>query len=169
VHEENGSELPAPDEGAGMLQHRIEAHVEGHGVDEPACLREADELGGLGAGHRQRLLADDMLAGQERRARRRVVMHVARSDVYDVDLGIADEVAIVGVRPGHGKRGGLAFRRGLAAGGHGHDLDVAQPPQGLDVHRTDEPGADDADAYRDANGVRHARLPQRSLAMNCRR
>ena len=51
---------------AGLLDDRVEADVEVRAVDEPGALRQLDELRRLDRGHRERLLADDVLAGRER-------------------------------------------------------------------------------------------------------
>src|SRR5579883_3497278 len=159
VHERHRPEVAAADQGAGVLQHRVEADVERHGVDEPAGLRGADELPRLGRGHRQRLLAHDVLAGRERGPGRGIVEHVRGGDVHDVHLGIRDQAPVVAVRPGNAERRRLAFRGGLAAAGERDDLDEPEPAERFDVRRADEPGADHADADREVAG--HLRAPRR--------
>ena len=61
------AEVAGGDELADVLVERVEADVEVDRVDEPARRGELDQLGGLGRGHRQRLLADDVPAGGEDR------------------------------------------------------------------------------------------------------
>ena len=89
---------------------------------------------------RQRLLADDVLAGGERLLHLRVVQVVRRRQVDDVDRVVREQrlVAVVDRRepPSRAARSG---RRADDAG-DGH----AEPPQRVDVDDADEAGADDA-------------------------
>src|SRR5579871_5445872 len=152
VHERHRSEVAAPDQGAGVLQHRIEADVERHGVDQSAGLRRADEVRRLGRRHRQRLLAHDVLPGGERGPRRGIVERVRSRDVHDVQLGVLDQAPVVAVRPGDEERRRLALRGGLGAPRQRDNLDEAEPAERFDVRRADEPGADHADTDRETAG-----------------
>ena len=74
------------DELADVLVERVEADVEVDRVDEAAPRGQPRRARAtLGRGHRQRLLADDVLAGGEDRLRLREVEVVGRGDVDDVD------------------------------------------------------------------------------------
>ena len=57
-----------------------------------AARRRLDQLGGAGGVERDRLLADDVLAGVERRAGQRQVQVVRGADVDDVDLVGGDQL-----------------------------------------------------------------------------
>src|SRR2546423_7024148 len=52
----------AGDPVARLLNLRVVAEIEVRAMDQAAALGELEELGRLGRGHRQRLLADDVLA-----------------------------------------------------------------------------------------------------------
>ena len=103
-----------------------------------AATRPADSAGG----HRQRLLADDVLAGGEDRRRLRDVEVVRRGDVDDVDGRVREDLVEgrVGVADAQGVGPGRAALRGAAEDAADVDADAAEL---LDVDRPDEPGADD--------------------------
>jgi hypothetical protein len=113
-------------------------------VDEAALVGEPHELGRLRGGQRERLLADDVLAGGERGLHLRVVEVIRRRDVDDVHARVRQQrlVALVRGRQA-GLRAGALGRRADHAG----DVDP-EPAQGLDVDDADEPRADDGRPHR---------------------
>ena len=128
-----------------MLVHRVEADVEVHGVDEPAPLRDGDELRRLGRRHRQGLLADDVAPGFEDLAGLGYVEVVRRGDVDDVDGLVGQEGLQRGIGASHAERlGPLASTVGAAA----EDAPDAHadPAQRLDVDGADEARPDDGRA-----------------------
>ena len=78
----------------------VMALVADHGA-QPVLLRECHQFFGLSGGNTERLFAIDVFAGAQRRRREAVMMHRARRDAHDVDLGqLAQHVfdAGIGVR-----------------------------------------------------------------------
>ena len=74
-----------------MLVVRVEAGVEAHRVDDAGVGCEADELGGLGGVDAERLLADDVLAGGDRRPGLLGVDVVGAGDVHGVEVGDGEQ------------------------------------------------------------------------------
>ncbi len=138
------ADVPARDRVPRLLHERVAAIVERDGVDDPGLGGLVDELLGFRRGHRQRLVGDDVLALGNRRRVDRVVQVVGRGVVHHVDVGVVQErvVAAVGLR--HPERIRLRSGRGVAAAGNGHDVDEPQPPDRVNVVRTDKAGAHDA-------------------------
>jgi hypothetical protein len=151
-----------------VLVEGVEADVEVDGVDHPRVRGQALQLGGLGRRGRQRLLADDVPAGDQDPRDLREVERVRRRDVDHLD-------ALVGQHLVHGPVG---VRQAQVGGSlrpvlrrlfqEPVDRD-AEPAQCLDVHGSDEPAADDGGAdVADAShavadlgilvGFRHNRL-----------
>ena len=81
-----------------FLHLRIEADVEIRAVHEPALLGQRDELAGLGGGQRERLLADDVLAGLEGALHLRVVEVVRRGEVDDVHAFVCKQRLVALIR-----------------------------------------------------------------------
>ena len=137
------AEVAVGDGLAHVLVERVEPDVEVDRVDEAARARASlDEPGRLRGGHRQRLLADDVLAGGEDRRRLRDVEVVRRGDVDDVDGRVGEDLVEggVGVADAQGVGPGGAALRGAAE--DAADVD-ADPAELLDVDGPDESGADD--------------------------
>ena len=109
--------------------------------------------GGLGRGHRQRLLADHVPAGGEDRLRLGDVEIVRRGDVDDLDRRVLQEglERRVGARHAQGVGAGRAAL-GRAAEHAAHlDADAAQllDVDGPDEARADDRGADVGDPPHD--------------------
>src|SRR3954451_18852816 len=86
VDDEHVAELPLVDQLLQLLHCRVvEQEVTRH-EDERARLGEGDQLLHLGGLHRRRLLDEDVLAGRERRACKRVVRRHGGRDHDRVDL-----------------------------------------------------------------------------------
>ncbi len=138
VHGPDLPELAGTHPLARLLHERVEADVEVRAVHEPAPLGQLDELGGLRGGHRERLLADDVLARLERLLHLRVVEVVRRRQVDDVDPVVGEDRVVALVCPGEPLR-----RRALGRGARdARDLDP-DPSQRVDVDGTDEARPDD--------------------------
>ena len=75
-----------------MLVVRVEAGVEAHRVDDAGLGGEADELGGLSDVDTERLLADDVLAGSDRRPGLLGVDVVGAGDVHGVEIGDGEQL-----------------------------------------------------------------------------
>ena len=115
-------------------------------LTSPDVAARSHEPGGLGRGHRQGLLADDVLAGLEDRRRLRDVEVVRRRDVDDLD-GSGPQ----GSRRGRRRHGGRSSASARAAPRSAVLPSTprtvhADPAQLLDVDGPDEPGADDGGA-----------------------
>jgi hypothetical protein len=80
-----------------MLRERIEARHEVRAVDDARRFGELDELPRLGCSQRQRLLADDVLAGRQRLLNLPVVEVVRRGLVHDVDVLVLEQLSEVPV------------------------------------------------------------------------
>ena len=121
------------------MDEREEAQVEVRAVDEAARLGELEQLAGLLRRHRERLLADDVLARGEHLLRLRMVQVVRRRQVDDVDR-VVGEQRLERVVHGRDRLRGRALGRGADDAG---DVDAEQP-QRVHVDDADEAGADDA-------------------------
>ena len=132
------AEVAAADPRAGLPAERVEADVVVRAVDEPALLGEPEQLAGLRGGQRQRLLADDVLAGREHGLHLRVVEVVRRRQVDDADAVVVQHrlEALVRLR-----QAGFWRARGRRADDARHvDTEASER---LDVDDADEPGPDD--------------------------
>ena len=135
------TDLAGPHEGRGVLVVRVEAGVEAHGVDDPGGGGQGDQLGGLGGVDAERLLADDVLAGGNRRPGLGGVDVVGAGDVHGIEVGDGEQ--LVERVEGLGQQ-----RVGLAAGAfrggpdHPDDLDT-DAAQRLGVHGSHPSGPDD--------------------------
>jgi hypothetical protein len=110
-------------------------------VDDAALGGELRELGRLLGVERERLLADDVLAGRERLLDLCVVQVVRRREVNDIHIVVGEQLLVA---PAHRRE---ALRRRSLWGGSDDTDDVdSQPTQRLHVHGADEPGAHDAGA-----------------------
>ena len=121
-----------------LVRDRVEAEVEVRAVHEPALRRELEQLGRLRRGRRQRLLADDVLAGRQRIAHLPVMEMVRRRHVDDVHPLVGEQRLVALVRGSEPLRLRALGRRRARP----HDLH-AQPSQRLDMD-----GADEARARR---------------------
>src|SRR5262245_43413042 len=108
-------------------------------MDEPALVCKAHELAGLPRRQRERLLADDVLPGLERRLRLRVVQVVRRRDVDDVDAVVLEQRLVALVRLRQARLLARALGRRPDDARH---VDT-EAPQGLDVDDADEARSDD--------------------------
>ena len=104
--------------------------------------RLVEELLGLGGGHRQRLVGDDVLALGDRGGVDGIVEVVGCGVVDDLYGRVVEQrfVAAVGFRHAEGIR--LGLRRCVAAARDGHHVDKAQPPDCVYVMRADKTGPD---------------------------
>ena len=83
-----------------LVDHRVEAKVEVRAVDEPAPLGELEQLGRLRRGRRERLLANDVLAGRQGIAYLAVMEMVRGRHVDDVDPLVGEQRLVALVRRG---------------------------------------------------------------------
>ena len=124
-------------------------------LTRPEAAASADQLGRLGGGHGQRLLADDMAAGGEDLSRLRHVQVVGRRDMHDLDRLVVEERLQRGVGPGD-TEGGRPLRAAFrSAAEDPADVD-ADATEGFHVDGADEAGADDGGPDR---GGHPRRLP----------
>jgi hypothetical protein len=107
-------------------------------VHEPALDGEREQLPRLGRGQRERLLADDVLAGRERRLHLRVVQVIGRRQVHDIDALVCEQCVVALVDGREPLRPGSVRARADDAG----NLDP-EPAQCIDVDGADEAGAHD--------------------------
>ena len=156
VDQPDGTERPGADAGARLADDGMEAVDERDGGDATGRARCGDQLAGLRRAHRQRLLADDVLAvGERERGEVRVEM-VRRADVEHVDVVggrqlLGRRVGLLGAEPGRG----LA----RALGGRGDDAGE----RGAGEQR--RPGVDGAD--EPGPGHPRAQGPLHSSAHHC--
>ncbi len=105
----------------------------------PAAFAASHQLDAFGGVHRQRFLADDVLAGGDRLQGHRLVQVVGRGDMDGVELWIGQQLleGIERARQPHCfGAGGAVFWRGTE---NAYDLDP-DPAQRFHMHRTDESG-----------------------------
>ena len=112
-------------------------------MDDARLRRLIEELLGLGRGHRQRLVGDDVLALGNRGRVDRIVQVVRRRVVDDLDGGIVEQRFVAAVALRHAQGLGLGLCGCIAAAGDRHDVDKTEPAHRVDVMRADESGADD--------------------------
>ena len=129
---------------------RVEADVVADGRRLLFALRQLHQLGRLLRVHGQRLLAQDVLAGQERLLGQRVMQHVGHGEMDGVNVLVRQHFVDALVRAGQAE---LLLGRGrflvidAENAGHGD----AEPAQRLDVDGADETGAD----YRGVDLMQH--------------
>jgi hypothetical protein len=147
------AKLPRPHHAMRLLVQRVEADVVADGGEFARRLRDLHHLGGLFRRHRQRFLADHVLAGGEDGLHLLVMGVVGRRDMDHVDTVIGQQVVERGIGMGHPDLGGP---RGAALGGGAEDAPHlhAQPPERLHMYRADEARADHRGA--DCSEIRHA-------------
>ncbi len=112
-------------------------------MDDSGLLGEPEQSFPFGHIHRQRFLADDVLAGCQHLLDHRRVQIVRGRDVDAGELWHVEEI-VEGVIGGDTDLFTLAPPRLRAGADQPHHL-RADPSQRFDVDRTDEPGTDDAD------------------------
>jgi hypothetical protein len=88
--EDDIADLAAVDDVFGEVMNRVFREIVAHPRDEPALGGDGREFGRLGGRRGKRLLAVDVLAGEERRLRRLVMEVIGEADVDEIDLGIGD-------------------------------------------------------------------------------
>jgi hypothetical protein len=132
------------------VHERKEAKVEVRAVDEAARRRESEQLGRLLGRHRERLLADDVLARRERLLRLRVVQVVRRRQMDDVDGRVREQLLNRLVDGRDPLRSRSLRRRADDA----RDVDP-QEAERVHVDDADEPRADDAGAERSEGSACH--------------
>ena len=93
------AEPPGLDDLTEPLQDRVEAAVVGDGQHDSGPLRRRDDLSAVPGRDRQRLLAEDVLAGLDGGERMLGVQMVWRADEDGVDLGVGAQLLDSGVRP----------------------------------------------------------------------
>ncbi len=118
------AQRPGRDRVAGMLIERVAADVEVGRVDQAGPRRQGDQLGRLGRGHGQRLLAHDVPPGLQDRPGLGQVQVVGRGDVDDLDALVGQQLVQVGVGPGDAQRVGP--RRATFRGAAQHAVDLAR-------------------------------------------
>ena len=126
---------------ARLLDERIAAVIEGHGVYDAGVARRVGQRPRIFCVQRKRLVRDDVLSMAQRRHDHRHVQVVGRRVVDDVHVRIRGEGLVAGVRLGHTEGVGLRACRAIRARCDGHDIDEPEPPHRVDVVRSDEPGA----------------------------
>lgn len=101
----------------GILQQgserRLEAALMTHAEDEPGLAAERDGALRADAGHGERLFAEDMLAGRDRRLDLRAVELVRRREDHRLDIAAGECGVIVGqeIQPVFGReRGAVRIR-----------------------------------------------------------
>ncbi len=146
-HEADIAEVAARDRLANVLVEGIEADVEVDGVDLARPLGLLDERRRLRCGHRQRLLADDVLAGGEDRRGLRDVEVVGRGDVDDAHGTVSEDLLERGVGVADAERIGPGRAALARASEDAADVDP-DPAELLDVDGPDESRADDGGADR---------------------
>jgi len=144
VQQPERARRPAAHALARLADGGVVAVGEGNGGEPARLLGELDDPPRGRGVERERLLADDVLAGGQGGLGERDVQVVGRADVHDVDLVRGGERLGRGIGPVGAElcRGGLgALRRG------GGDADEVGPRQarGAGVDGTDEPGSCDGD------------------------
>ena len=141
------AEVALVDEAPEIAQRGCEPERERHHVD-PARVAAGGvrQVSGFGIGQGQRLLAEDVLAGGERRPRQAPVEVARRADDDGIELGIGDQGLPGVVHAGDTPllREGLGLRR-VPGRDRRHLREVGEQAQTRDVHEAgDAPRADNA-------------------------
>ena len=92
---------------ARLLDERVAAVIEGHGVHDAGVARRVGQRPRIFCVQRKRLVRDDVLSMAQRRHDHRHVQVVGRRVVDDVHVRISGEGFVAGVCPGHSERVGL--------------------------------------------------------------
>ena len=145
----HGAQLARRDARAGLQGHRVVAVHERDRGHAPRGGGRVGEAGGLLRVERERLLADDVLAGGERGLGERSMQVVRRAQVDDVHLRRLHELlgGLVRARGAQLDRGLARALRARRA--HAGDLRPGDPC-GPRVDRADEAGAHDPGVHRPA-------------------
>ena len=142
----------AADALARLAQGRVVAVGKRHGGDAAGGGRGVEEPARAGDVERERLLADDVLAGRQRGLGERQVQVVGRADVDDVDVVGAHELLGRGERAPDAELGGGLLGAGGRGGGDADDVG-AREARGADVDGADEAGAGDRDSEGRGHGA----------------
>ncbi len=129
---------------SGLLNQRHVAVVEVDGVHHLRLLSELYQLARLLGVHRQRLLADDVLARGHDVAVHLEVEVIGRAVVNDLNFRVGQELPVIAIRLGNRQLVGLSLGEILAAFGDGCDFHEAEAAESLDMGGADETSADDA-------------------------
>ena len=143
--EANVAQCPLGDRLAQVLVEGIETDVEVDRADQARGGGETNQIGRLGCGHGQRLLAHDMTSRGEDLSGLRHVQVVRRRDVHDLHALVGQErlERRVGLPDAEGGRALGATLRAAAEDAANVDPDATER---LDMDRPDEAGADDGGA-----------------------
>ncbi len=154
------------DQAPARLVGTAEEGVRGTAETEAATLGIHDELSAFGAGRSERLLGVDVLARGEGSPHQRSVRFGRREIEHELDLGIGDE-CIDRRRPQPVLRR-ERLRELLIEIGARDGLPPIERNRVLDVTRSDDSAADDADAHRRGHApvIRRTARNERSTAVN---
>ena len=136
------AQIAGLDHAADLLDHGIVAEVVLDAIGNAFLGRQVHQLARLAGSQSERLLAQHVLAGRERRFAHGVMQRVRRQNVYRLDFGILQQRRIIPSGPidadAFTKLPGFL----VARGGDGRDLHIAEPADILSVDLTHESGAD---------------------------
>ena len=137
-------------------------------MDDAGAARLIEQRPGLDAGHRQRLVGDDVLALGDRGADDRIVQVVGGRDMHDVHIRMVEQRLVAAVAAPRTEGVGLGTPGVVVAAGHCHDVHVAEPPHRVDVVRTDKARTDQSHSNSLQNQPLRNKFPSGPLAQRRR-
>ncbi len=156
LHRADLTDRAVPHQLGDPADQRVAVRPHGLHQEQPALPGQSGQLPRLTRVERERLLAQDVLAGLQGEPGRLPVRRVRGCDVHDVDGVVRDELRPAAVRPLDPEPVGEGPRGGLGTGGDGHDLgpgvrhrqQVLGEPRGYAARRQNTPTHSPAHAAR---------------------
>ncbi len=147
LRDQDFPEVAALTHPAHLLHHGVVAQVVTGGVADRFGAGQPGQRRGFRTRHRQRLLAQNVLARFERGRRHREVPRVWRADVDRTYVRIGEKGAVIAFGPFNAERAGEAARLVNAAADDSADVDEAEPAHRLQVDTAHETGSNDRGAH----------------------
>ena len=154
------ADLAGPHDLVQPVVPRVVAVHERLGQHDPGGVGRIDHLLRLAGGDRERLLAQDVLAGGDRRQHPLAVQEVGQRDVHDIDGRVGEQLAVRPVRGRNPEEPGLVPGAADGPARDGDDLAVLGPGDRRHDRGGDPRRAEDAPAQ--ARRRRHASTPVQS-------
>jgi hypothetical protein len=126
-----------------LLHHRVVAQVVTGRMPDPPRGRATHEIDRLGARHGQRLFADHVFAGIDRGRRHRIMLHVGRAHVHDVERDVAKDRTVIAAGVRDAKRVGHRPRLVDMTADNRDHVREAETPDGFEMHSAHETGSND--------------------------
>jgi hypothetical protein len=140
----DAAQLPLRHHFAQLQDGGVKAHIIVDSENRPARPGQLDDLRRFPRVHPQWLFTDAVFARLQRGGAHFLVQPVGRGHMHHVHLRPGNQLPVIaeGARNAQLRRHPLGQRWNVAQRRHAH----AQPPERFDMHRADEPGANDPGA-----------------------